>query len=97
MYMAKKIRVNIVSESEISVQGHGVHTAYEEMAHSLEGREDVELIRGHFGEQVPCDIIHIHTVGPRTYRKQVQKKSSQLMLFPIRLSDRCYLQKPGSR
>ncbi len=73
MYMAKKIRVNIVSESEISVQGHGVHTAYEEMAHSLEGREDVELIRGHFGEQVPCDIIHIHTVGPRTYRKLVQK------------------------
>jgi len=71
--MAKKIRVNIVSESEISVQGHGVHTAYEEMAHSLEGRDDIELIRGHFGEQVPCDIVHIHTVGPRTFRKLIQK------------------------
>lgn len=69
----KKIRVNIVSESEISVQGHGVHTAYEEMAHSLEAREDVEVIRGHFGEKVPCDIIHIHTVGPRTYSKLIQK------------------------
>jgi len=69
----KKIRVNLVSESEISVQGHGVHTAYEEMAHSLEIRDDVELIRGQFGKQVDCDIVHIHTVGPRTYRKLFQK------------------------
>lgn len=48
--MSKKLRVNIVSESEISVQGHGVHTAYEEMASSLEQLKDVEVIRGHFGE-----------------------------------------------
>lgn len=71
--MKNKIRVNLVSESEISVQGHGVHTAYEEMARSLENRPDIELIKGRFGETVDCDILHIHTVGPRTYRKLLQK------------------------
>ncbi len=71
--MSKKLRVNIVSESEISVQGHGVHTAYEEMANSLEQLPDVEVIRGHFGEQVDCDIVHLHTVGPRTFKKLFQK------------------------
>ena len=63
----------MVSESEISVQGHGVHTAYEEMANSLEQLKDVEVIRGHFGEQVDCDIVHLHTVGSRTFRKLFQK------------------------
>ncbi len=71
--MSEKLRVNIVSESEISVQGHGVHTAYEEMASSLEKLSDVQVIRGHFGEQVDCDIVHLHTVGPRTFRKLFQR------------------------
>jgi 1,2-diacylglycerol-3-alpha-glucose alpha-1,2-galactosyltransferase len=69
----KKIRINIVSESEISVQGHGVHTAYEEMCRSLEARDDVEVIRGQFGKKIDCDIIHIHTVGPHMYKKLAQK------------------------
>lgn len=71
--MNDKIRVNMVSESEISVQGHGVHTAYEEMAAALEKRDDVEVIRGRFGETVPCDIVHLHTIGPRTWRKLLQR------------------------
>jgi 1,2-diacylglycerol-3-alpha-glucose alpha-1,2-galactosyltransferase len=69
----KKIRINMVSESDVSVQGHGVHTAYEEMAGALEKRDDVELIRGKFGEQIDVDIIHLHTIGNRTWRKMNQK------------------------
>ena len=65
----QKLRVNMVSESEISVQGHGVHTAYEEMVSSLRKRSDVELITGEFGRQVDCDIVHLHTVGPRLWKK----------------------------
>lgn len=69
----KKLRVNIVSESEISVQGHGVHTAYIEMAEALRARGDIELINGEFGRSVDCDVVHIHTVGPRVWRKLLQK------------------------
>jgi 1,2-diacylglycerol-3-alpha-glucose alpha-1,2-galactosyltransferase len=69
----KKIRINMVSESDITVQGHGVHTAYAEMAESLEKRADVSLIRGGFGRQIPCDIVHFHTIGNHTWRKLFQK------------------------
>jgi 1,2-diacylglycerol-3-alpha-glucose alpha-1,2-galactosyltransferase len=63
----------MVSESDISVQGHGVHTAYDEMASALEKRSDVELIRGKFGEKLDVDIVHMHTIGNRTWTKLRQK------------------------
>lgn len=68
----KKIRVNMVSESDITVQGHGVHTAYVELADALDRRDDVTLIRGDFGHQTDCDIVHLHTFGPRVWRKLSQ-------------------------
>jgi len=69
----KKIRVNMVSESDVYVQGHGVHTAYDEMATALEKHEDVELIRGKFKEKVDADIIHLHTFGPYAFRKTLRR------------------------
>lgn len=68
----KNLRVNMVSESDISVQGHGVHTAYDELARALEKRPDVTLIRGAFGETVDCDVVHLHTLGSHTWRKMFQ-------------------------
>jgi 1,2-diacylglycerol-3-alpha-glucose alpha-1,2-galactosyltransferase len=70
--MSKKITVNMVSESDITVQGHGVHTAYDEMATALEKRSDVAVIRGAFGEEVVCDVIHMHTFGTYAWRKMAQ-------------------------
>jgi 1,2-diacylglycerol-3-alpha-glucose alpha-1,2-galactosyltransferase len=69
----KKIRINMVSESDISVQGHGVHTAYIEIAEALEKRDDVEVIRGAFGKLVDCDVVHFHTMGAHTLRKLFQR------------------------
>lgn len=69
----QKIRVNIVSESDISVQGHGVHTAYDEITSALEKRSDVEVIRGGFGKKTECDVVHLHTIGPAMWRKLLQK------------------------
>lgn len=63
----------MVSESDISVQGHGVHTAYDEMASALEKRDDVTLTRGEFGKNVDCDVVHLHTVGPYAMRKLLKK------------------------
>lgn len=71
--MMTKIRVNMVSESDISVQGHGVHTAYDEIATALERRDDVTLIRGEFGKLVECDVVHLHTIGSQTWRKAYQR------------------------
>jgi 1,2-diacylglycerol-3-alpha-glucose alpha-1,2-galactosyltransferase len=42
-------------------------------ASALEKRSDVEVIRGEFGRQVDCDIVHLHTIGSYTWRKIFQK------------------------
>ncbi len=64
----------MVSESDISVQGHGVHTAYTEMARGLgKYAPTIEVVRGEFGRQIACDIIHLHTVGSHAFRKLLQK------------------------
>lgn len=59
--MMKKLNITMVSESEFSVQGHGVHTAHRELVEALEKRADVEVRvndRTH-----AADITHIQTVG----------------------------------
>lgn len=70
--MSKKLRVNVVSESEISVQGHGVHTAYVEMRNALKKHSGVTVISGRFQDRIDTDIIHFHTIGPRMWRKLLQ-------------------------
>lgn len=57
------MRINMVSESEISVRGHGVHTAYLELARALQARSDCEVIVNQFLRPVSADITHIHTIG----------------------------------
>lgn len=74
-----KLTVNMVSESDISVQGHGVHTAYVEMANALESRPDVNVVRGDFGRVTDCDVVHVHTIGSRTYRKLLQKHTPRVI------------------
>lgn len=63
----------MASESEISVQGHGVHTAFEELASALEKRDSITLIRGGFGKNVECDVYHLHTIGSHMWRKILAK------------------------
>lgn len=75
----RRLRVNMVSESEISVQGHGVHTAYEEMMRSLQKHSNVDVIPGRFGVTVDCDIVHLHTVGSRTWKKLFQKNVKKVV------------------
>lgn len=58
--MTKSLRVRQISESEFTVQGHGVHTAYVEMVRALAQRSDVTVQKNGFGH---FDITHLHTVG----------------------------------
>lgn len=69
----------MISESDVSVQGHGVHTAYVELAAALEKRDDVMLIRGAFGKIIPCDIVHMHTIGTMTWKKLFQNDPKKVV------------------
>ena len=50
-----------VSESEFSVQGHGVHTAFVETCNGLEAA-GVKVVKNKLWQK--ADVRHIHTVGP---------------------------------
>lgn len=57
----KKITLNMISESEFTVQGHGVHTAYVELTNALKRRDDVSVrVNGDIGDD---DVVHIQTLG----------------------------------
>lgn len=62
----KKLSVNVVSESVFTVKGHGVHTAFEEHVHALKTYTDYSV---HVNSKQPSDIVHVHTVGPYSWRK----------------------------
>lgn len=59
------IRVVMVSESEFTVQGHGVHTAFIELTNALKKRPDVSVT---VNKNSAADITHIHTVGVYSLR-----------------------------
>ena len=61
----------MISESEISVRGHGVHTAYIELVKALQKRRDCELIVNDFTHKTNADVIHLHTLGLHSVRKLI--------------------------
>lgn len=68
----KRILVNLVSESEFTVQGHGVHTAYLEMRNILESQPDVDLLVNSKPLR-EVNITHIHTVGLFAFRRLMSR------------------------
>lgn len=61
-----KIRVNVISETEFTVKGHGVHTAYVELTTALRKRDDIDLSVNTDRE---VDVTHIHTIGLYALRR----------------------------
>jgi 1,2-diacylglycerol-3-alpha-glucose alpha-1,2-galactosyltransferase len=55
------MRVVQISESEFSVKGHGVHTAYIETYNILKKTANIEVSKNSFRKS---DVRHIHTIGP---------------------------------
>lgn len=60
------MKVVQISESEFTVQGHGVHTAFVETVNGLKKFDDVTL---YINSDEQADICHIHTVGFYALRK----------------------------
>lgn len=53
------MRINLISESVFFPKGHGVHTAFLNVASLLKSRHNKVLINSF----APADVVHIHTVG----------------------------------
>lgn len=62
LVMQPKLKINMISESTFTVQGHGVHTAFLEMTEALAARPNVDVAVNTFRRH--ADITHIHTFGP---------------------------------
>ncbi|MDR2336498.1 MAG: glycosyltransferase, partial [Candidatus Nomurabacteria bacterium] len=69
----EKLHLNIVSESDFTVQGHGVHTAYLEMRQGLEDGMPNLALTVNAPPQKITDVTHIHTVGSFAFRRLVSR------------------------
>ena len=74
--MPDLLRISVVSESEFTVQGHGVHTAYVELTNALKARDDCEVTVNRAG---PADITHIHTIGIYALRRLLFDRSKKVV------------------
>ncbi len=70
------LKVSVVSESEFTVQGHGVHTAYVELTNALKKIDGIEVVVNQTG---PADITHLHTVGFYSLRRLLFDKSKKVV------------------
>lgn len=55
------MRINVFSESVLTVDGHGVHSVYEDNLLALEKCAGVNVFSSLFRR---ADVVHLHTVGP---------------------------------
>lgn len=70
------MKISVVSESEFTVQGHGVHTAYVELTNALRKRADASVVVNQAG---PADITHLHTVGGYALRRLLFDRSKKVV------------------
>lgn len=73
-----KLRIAQISESEFTIQGHGVHTAYRELTAALKKRDDVEV---YVNKDAPddVDVTHIHTVGTYALKHLLKSGSKKVV------------------
>ena len=72
----KKLIVDMISESEFTVQGHGVHTAYKEITDALRKRKDIDI---EVNSRRPADIIHIQTMGLYSFRHLIRRGGKKVV------------------
>lgn len=72
----KKLIVDMISESEFTVQGHGVHTAYKEITDALRKRKDIDI---EVNSRCPADIIHIQTMGLYSFRHLIRRGGKKVV------------------
>ena len=71
-----RIVVNMISESEFTVQGHGVHTAYKEITGALKKQPVVDIA---INTNRPADIVHVQTVGMYALGRLLRKNGKKIV------------------
>ncbi|PIU76896.1 glycosyltransferase family 1 protein [bacterium CG06_land_8_20_14_3_00_33_50] len=71
----QNLKVNLVSETTFTVQGHGVHTAFVEMREALQ-RAGARVF---VNSKEKCEIMHIHTIGPYSLFKCLFFKGKKII------------------
>ena len=72
----RQMRVNVISESEFTVQGHGVHSAFADTVEALKKYTDCDVA---INTNRPADIIHIHSPGPYSLFKMIFGKGVKVV------------------
>ena len=75
--MSKRMKIDMISESEFTVQGHGVHTAFVEMTNALKARKDAGVAINEARKD--ADIVHTHTIGLYSARKLRQSGGKKVI------------------
>ncbi len=73
----KKLIVDMISESEFTVKGHGVHTSYVELTRALSKRQDIDIQVNVARPNV--DITHIQTMGFYAIRKLLFSRGKKIV------------------
>ncbi len=71
------MKIDMISESEFTVQGHGVHTAFVEVTNALKAREDADVAINTARKN--ADIVHTHTIGLYSARKLRQSGGKKVI------------------
>ncbi|MDB5178968.1 MAG: group 1 glycosyl transferase [Patescibacteria group bacterium] len=70
------MKVNVISESAFTVQGHGVHSAFTDTIDALREYSDWDVAPN---TDRPADVVHIHTVGPYSLKKLLWGKGVKVV------------------
>lgn len=66
----------MLSETEFTVKGHGVHTAYVELSAALKRRDDVDLS---VNDDREVDVTHIQTIGLYSFKRLLFSKGKKVV------------------
>jgi 1,2-diacylglycerol-3-alpha-glucose alpha-1,2-galactosyltransferase len=70
------MRVNVISESEFTVQGHGVHSAFKDTVDALKKYTDYDVA---VNTSRKADVTHIHSPGPYALKKLLFDKGAKVV------------------
>lgn len=73
----KQLKIDMISESEFTIKGHGVHTAYLELTNALKARSDTNVKVN--DPRSDADITHIQTVGVYALQKLLFAKGKKVV------------------
>jgi len=70
------MKINVISESAFTVQGHGVHSAFTDTVDALKTYTDCDV---EANTNRAADVVHIHTVGPYSLYKLLRGRAAKVV------------------